>query len=69
MLLGFTDSNGKAALNRTVAYHRAACIEKELQSRGIYPQIVEGIGEDLPVASNRTAAGREKNRRVEAWIF
>jgi phosphate transport system substrate-binding protein len=29
---------------------------------------VEAMGHELPVASNDTEAGREKNRRVEVWL-
>jgi phosphate transport system substrate-binding protein len=36
--------------------------------RGLTPTVVRGFGPDLPVASNDTDEGREKNRRVEIWL-
>jgi phosphate transport system substrate-binding protein len=36
--------------------------------RGVKPSFVNGFGKDLPIASNDTEDGREKNRRVEVWL-
>ena len=39
-----------------------------LAQRGINGVAVDGFGSALPVASNLTADGRQRNRRVEVWI-
>ena len=46
----------------------AKVIEDQLVQRGVKPAAVKGFGSALPVASNDTDDGREKNRRVEIWI-
>jgi phosphate transport system substrate-binding protein len=43
-------------------------VRSALESEGIRPAVVEGFGEELPVADNATPEGREKNRRVEIWL-
>jgi len=67
-LFGFSDSIGDASYNVQLSEHRAKQIEINLQSRGIFPTLVKGFGEKMPVASNTTKAGRDKNRRVEIWV-
>jgi phosphate transport system substrate-binding protein len=47
---------------------RARKVNEEFNRRGLKPSVVEGFGPDLPVASNETEEGREKNRRVEVWL-
>ncbi len=39
-----------------------------LLGRGVVPHKVRGYGPAVTVASNETARGREKNRRVEVWL-
>jgi phosphate transport system substrate-binding protein len=68
MLIGFTDNVGGSDLNQSLSLERARQVEKALQSRGLAPKKVIGLGETMPVADNSTTAGREKNRRVEVWI-
>jgi phosphate transport system substrate-binding protein len=68
MLLGFADSMGTPGANRALSLSRARIIENQLIQRGIKPAVVQGFGSELPVASNDTVDGREKNRRVEIWI-
>jgi len=48
--------------------NRARLIANQLIQRGIKPAVVRGFGSELPVASNDTDEGREKNRRVEIWM-
>jgi phosphate transport system substrate-binding protein len=68
LLFGFADSIGSPATNQALSLSRAKIIEGELVRRGLKPSVVRGFGSELPVASNETADGREKNRRVEIWI-
>ena len=68
LLLGFSDNTGAPATNVKLAKERADVVARELLSRGVQPSLVTGIGPILPVASNETADGRHKNRRVEVWL-
>jgi outer membrane protein OmpA-like peptidoglycan-associated protein len=64
---GFTDSIGSAAANRELSGRRASTVMNALISLGVPAQHLRTAsrGEDSPVASNDTAAGRQMNRRVE----
>ena len=64
---GYTDSAGADALNQTLSEKRAIAVKSGLTERGIAGDRVSarGMGEANPVASNDTAAGRQRNRRVE----
>lgn len=67
---GFTDSTGPEEYNRKLSEERAAAVREALVQRGVNPERIEirGHGEDYPVASNATPAGRQMNRRVEIVI-
>ena len=64
---GHTDSQGGSSYNRALSQDRAESVGRYLISRGIASRRIKavGYGEDRPIASNRTAVGRAKNRRVE----
>lgn len=64
---GYTDSAGSSASNQTLSERRAGAIKMGLSDRGIALNRIaaRGMGEASPVASNDTAAGRQRNRRVE----
>jgi outer membrane protein OmpA-like peptidoglycan-associated protein len=64
---GYTDSTGTAAYNEQLSQRRAQAVADQLVSRGISPDRVRSIGrgQEAPVASNGTQAGRLQNRRVE----
>jgi phosphate transport system substrate-binding protein len=68
LLFGFSDSSGSSSANLAISRDRAHAVAGELSRRGITPAVVEGFGAALPVASNDTPEGRDKNRRVEIWI-
>jgi phosphate transport system substrate-binding protein len=68
MLLGFTDNIGDRAVNIGISQSRARIVAKEFEQRGLRPAIVKGFGPDLPVGSNDSDTGRERNRRVEIWL-
>ena len=63
---GHADSDGNAAENLTLSRNRAEAVAKELTGAlgGGYTIKATGQGETQPIASNTTAAGKAKNRRV-----
>ncbi len=68
---GHTDAVGSNAANLTLSKDRAESVKNYLVSRGVNVGKIEavGYGETQPVASNKTAAGRQKNRRVEFTLY
>jgi OmpA-OmpF porin, OOP family len=64
---GHTDSQGKPDKNQTLSENRANAVKAYLASKGVdeSKMAAAGHGLDMPVADNKTAAGRAKNRRVE----
>jgi phosphate transport system substrate-binding protein len=68
LLFGFADSSGNRQLNVDLSQARAYAVAVEFKQRGLKPGLVKGFGDYLPVASNDTAEGRQKNRRVEIWL-
>ena len=68
LLFGFADSTGTREGNNALSLSRANVVEGQFAQRGLRPAVVRGFGSDLPVASNDSDEGREKNRRVEIWI-
>jgi phosphate transport system substrate-binding protein len=68
MLLGFADSTGTAEANRALSEKRAMVVAEQFAPRGLHPKVVKGFGQEMPVASNNSDDGRQKNRRVEVWV-
>ena len=68
--VGHTDSVGTDEYNQKLSVRRAEAVKAYLQSKGVESNRVytEGKGEKQPVADNKTAAGRAKNRRVEIEV-
>jgi OOP family OmpA-OmpF porin len=68
--VGHTDSVGSDAYNQRLSVRRAESVKAYLVSKGIEKNRVytEGKGEKQPVADNKTAEGRAKNRRVEIEV-
>lgn len=64
---GHTDNTGKADKNQTLSENRSKAVKAYLISKGLEESrlTAAGHGQDMPVADNKTAAGRAKNRRVE----
>ncbi|HSZ82816.1 MAG TPA: OmpA family protein [Polyangia bacterium] len=67
---GHTDSRGTRAHNLKLSQSRADAVRQHFVGLGIEPSRMEarGYGPDQPIETNKTAAGREKNRRVEFII-
>ena len=68
---GHTDSQSSEGYNQRLSERRAKKVVKKLEEYGISANRLSyvGYGEMRPVASNTTASGRYKNRRVEAHII
>jgi outer membrane protein OmpA-like peptidoglycan-associated protein len=64
---GHTDNTGKPEKNMLLSQRRADAVKKYLVSKGVGEDriIATGHGQTNPVADNKTAAGRARNRRVE----
>ena len=67
---GFTDTIGKRHYNVLLSRRRADAVVEYMVKNGISPERIrgKGFGPDRPIASNKTRAGRKKNRRVEFFI-
>jgi OOP family OmpA-OmpF porin len=68
--VGHTDGIGGDAYNNKLSVRRAESVKAYLVSKGIEPNRVytQGKGKKQPVADNKTAEGRAKNRRVEIEV-
>lgn len=66
-LIGHTDDTGSSEINASLAERRAKAVAAFLRQQGIAESALyfQGAGETLPIADNRTEAGRTANRRVE----
>jgi OmpA-OmpF porin, OOP family len=69
--IGHADSVGSDAYNQRLSVRRAESVKAYLVSKGLEANRVytEGKGEKQPVADNKTADGRAKNRRVEIEVI
>lgn len=67
MVSGHTDSTGKADYNQTLSQQRAQAVSNYLRSQGVAVERLSarGYGSSMPIADNKTEAGRAANRRVE----
>jgi OOP family OmpA-OmpF porin len=70
VVVGHTDSTGAAALNDRLSLRRAEAVKKYLSSKGVEANRIytEGKGSRQPIADNKTAQGRQQNRRVEIEV-
>jgi outer membrane protein OmpA-like peptidoglycan-associated protein len=71
LLAGHTDNVGKPEANLTLSKNRTLAIKNYLVTKGIAAGRIktEWFGQNMPVASNATPEGRQKNRRVEMSII
>lgn len=69
---GHTDNVGKDKYNMALSERRAAAVKKYLEEHGAaHPDKIKtvGYGKTRPIADNKTAEGRFRNRRVEILIL
>jgi len=68
---GHTDNIGSAQTNITLSNQRAKAVYDYLLSKGVPKNNIsyKGFGPNMPIADNRTEAGRAKNRRTEFYIL
>ncbi|MGI4759093.1 MAG: OmpA family protein [Janthinobacterium lividum] len=70
-VLGFADARGDKSYNRDLSKQRAEAVKSYLIATDKLPAdylSTEAFGENAPVASNATPAGRQENRRVEIAV-
>ncbi|HAU58719.1 MAG TPA: hypothetical protein DCW87_14955 [Comamonadaceae bacterium] len=69
-IVGHTDSTGSDAINNPLSMDRAASTRNYLTARGVDGRriAIDGMGERHPIATNDTAEGRARNRRVEIFV-
>lgn len=69
-IVGHTDSTGSDAVNNPLSVDRAASTRSYLVARGVDGRriAIDGVGSHYPIASNDTADGRARNRRVEIFM-
>ena len=69
-VVGHTDNTASAALNQDLSQRRAVSVANVLRDSGVPSSRITsyGRGEDQPIASNLSEAGRAQNRRVEIFI-
>lgn len=67
---GYTDNEGDDGKNKSLSKERARVIKSWLTGKSIEPGRIDtkGLGEENPIASNKTEMGRQKNRRVEVCV-
>ena len=66
---GHTDSTGSKQHNQVLSQRRAESVMQYLKEHGVTNSMTaKGYGEELPIASNATADGRQQNRRVALRI-
>jgi OOP family OmpA-OmpF porin len=70
-LAGHTDGVGSNAANLKLSKDRAESVKSYIVSQGANASRIEatGYGESQPISSNKTNAGRQKNRRVEFTLY
>jgi len=69
-VVGHTDNVGSAQYNQQLSERRAHSVAQYLESKRVDPvrMALSGRGEEQPIASNSSEAGRQQNRRVEIYV-
>ena len=68
---GYTDDKGSSTYNRQLSEFRANIVKSYLVGQGLSPGRIKAVcmGEEDPIESNSTEAGRGANRRVEVELI
>jgi outer membrane protein OmpA-like peptidoglycan-associated protein len=71
LIVGHTDATGTEAYNKDLSVRRADAAARYIIDRGVARTRIGtgGLGEEEPVATNETDAGRQQNRRIEVAIY
>ncbi len=66
-IIGHTDNVGRHVTNMKLSLDRANAVKEYLVNKGIHSTRIStsGMGPDKPITSNKTAEGKQKNRRIE----
>jgi OOP family OmpA-OmpF porin len=70
VIQGHTDSVGSSATNEKLSQKRAEQVATYFEKNGVNKDMVktEGYGDQKPLSSNKTAAGRAENRRIDIIV-
>jgi outer membrane protein OmpA-like peptidoglycan-associated protein len=70
LVVGHTDAIGSDTYNASLSMNRAVAVASKLRELGVSDKLLGLVpmGEAQPIATNRIAAGRAQNRRVEFFI-
>ena len=74
VFVGFSDGQGPAAGNRTIATRRAQAVRAAVSQAAETADLnritmeIEAFGEAMPMACDDSEWGRQVNRRVEVWV-
>lgn len=68
-IYGHTDSRASDEYNMGLSQRRASAVASVARSVGAHVEREIGFGERRPVATNKTAAGMQQNRRVEVVCY
>jgi outer membrane protein OmpA-like peptidoglycan-associated protein len=66
---GHTDNQGSLAINQSLSRNRAASVVAFLRNNVTSQLTAKAFASERPIADNRTPGGRQKNRRVEIYLY
>ena len=69
IVIGHTDATGTDQHNQELSFRRASSVAAFLQPHIPVKIDARGMGATMPVADNRTASGKQRNRRVEIYVY